>query len=373
MRIELNENPEQVELIRAMASPNKLTALEAQETFAAFVGPVLQEVLKQAGTTGRIYTTFTYDEDDSPSIPLDTYFDTKVGHIVVWTQHMAGGIPTSQPTGMQELKLSSYPLNSAVSLNKKYARRARLDVVSAAIDRMLQEVLVKQERNGWAIILKALGEASTNVNGTATKHTITSTTQNQLQLDDFNRLITLSKRLNMSFAGGTPVEAYSRGATDLFMSPEMMEDVREMAYQPVNTRNGATTTSGATSLALPDSMRLDIYRNAGAAEIYGKTLHELLELGVGYKYNVLFGSFASGNIAHGSQTFDSADDEVIIGIDLAKRAFRRGLARKADSGGTFTVETDDQFLKRADKIGWYGSLEEARVCLDGRAISGIVV
>ncbi len=42
MRIKLKNTPEQVELIKALGSKNRLVAAEAAEAFAAFLGPVIQ-------------------------------------------------------------------------------------------------------------------------------------------------------------------------------------------------------------------------------------------------------------------------------------------------------------------------------------------
>ena len=81
-------------------------------------------------------------------------------------------MPSSHVEGMSELKIATYRLDSAVSFNKRYARKARLDVVSKAVERMAQEVLVKQERNAWAVIMKGLAEASTDVDGTAYQHVV---------------------------------------------------------------------------------------------------------------------------------------------------------------------------------------------------------
>lgn len=372
MKVTLKETQEQIELIKAMGSKNKQVALEAQEAFAAFVSKIAQEVLKQAGTAGLIYSDFTFDEDDSPSIPLDLYYGTDVNHVQVWYQSIAGGLPSSHVAGMQELKFSTYPLNSAVHILKKYARRARVDVVSQAITRMIQEVLVKQELNAWAVVLRALGEASTNVNGTATKHTIASTTQNVLQVDDFNRLLTLNKRINVSFAGGTPDTVYSKGVTDMFFSPEMKEQIRAFAYQPMNTRS-VPNTDESTAVPLPDAVRQGIFNSAGNQEIFGVSLHELNELGTTQKYNVLFGTFATAGIASAGGNFSTSTDEVIVGIDLSKDSYRRALARNADNGGTFSVQVDDQWVSRSEKIGWYGGQEEGRILLDARSTVGIIV
>ena len=53
MKLKLKETPEQIELIKAMGSKNAATAREASEAFAAFLGPVIQEVIQTAERTKR--------------------------------------------------------------------------------------------------------------------------------------------------------------------------------------------------------------------------------------------------------------------------------------------------------------------------------
>ena len=64
MNLKLKNTPEQVELIKAMGSRNQLVSREAQEAFAAFLGPVVQQVLLQAGSAGGIFSDAPFDEDD---------------------------------------------------------------------------------------------------------------------------------------------------------------------------------------------------------------------------------------------------------------------------------------------------------------------
>ena len=367
MKLKLKETPEQIELIRAMGSKDKLKSLEALQIFAAFVSPVAQKLLEQAGTSGLIYRQFTYDEDDSPSIPLDLYLNTNENHIQVWQQNMAGGLPSSHVSGTEEFKIATFRLDSAVNWLKKYARRARLDVVSAAITRMTQEVLLKKERNFWAVIMKALGEATHN----GADHLLTSTTQDELSVHDFNRLMTLGKRINSSWAGGTPTAPASAGITDLFISPEIMEEVRSFAYQPMNTR-AVPDTAESTAMPLPDSVRERIFNSAGNPEIYNKTLHELNELGTTQRYNVIFEAYAPASVAHGSGTFDQSD-EIIVGLDLSLDQFVSPVAKNADTGATFTTEVDDQFLVRSEKQGLFGSQELGAVCIETRGLAGLIV
>ena len=293
---------------------------------------------------------------------------------------MAGGLPTSQVEGVAEMKIATYRLDSAVSWLKRYARRSRLDVVSKAIERMATEVLIKQERNAWAVILRALAEASTNVmssgSAVATKHIVASATDNQFVLGDLSALMTTLKRINESFSGHTPVAPWSNGLTDLYLSPEVKAQIRAFAWNPINTSGADNATAAARNQTLPDNVREEIYRGGGMQSMFGVNIHEMVELGAGRKYNTLFNSFTSGTTpGHNSGVWQSSD-EIIVGLDNSRGSFIRPVAREAESGGTFSALPDDQFNaygSRVEKVGFYGFLEEGRICIDSRAIAGIVL
>ncbi len=372
MKLRLKNTPEQVELIKALGSKDKNVSNAAATAFAAFVGPVISKVIAQAGTANTIYTDLNYDEDDSPSYPLDLYYNEGEGLVTVWSQNHAGGLPTSQVEGAGEMKISTYRLDSAVSWLNRYARKSRLDVISKALERMAQEVLVKQERNAWSVILRALSGSSTpgaTGHGFHDHHVTTSHNQNVFSVSDLSRLMTLMRRLGASWVGGTPVGADSYGLTDLYVSPEIKEQIRGFAYNPMNTVN----TEGGV-IGLPDSVRENIFRAAGTQELWGVRITDLLELGKDKKYNKLFKSLGNTSLMnHTGGAFSDSTDELIIGVDASRDAFIRPIATQSESGGTFMVVPDDQFVSRSDKTGFYGFLEEGRVCIDARAIVGMVV
>ena len=378
MRIKLKNTPEQVELIKALGSKNRLVAAEAAEAFAAFLGPVIQRVILQAGTASQIYTDAPFDENDSPSYPLDLYYqELNNGYVSVWSQTLAGGLPSSQDvSAIQEVKIATYRLDSAVSINKRYARQARLDVIAKLVERMSQEVLVKQERNAWAVILKALGEASTTPQGaSALKHYTEAGTLGQFKLDDLNKLMTRVKRINESWAGGTPADPYSTGLTDLYVSPEIKENIRAFAYNPLNTiaPGGGAVTNSTVGIPLSDNMRDEIYRSAGLQEIYGVNIVELIELGKSKKYNILFDNYITTLPVTTGTGFDAGVHQILVGVDNTKGALIRPISTTSETGSQFNVQPDDQFLQRTDKTGFYGSMEEGRICIDARALSGIIV
>lgn len=356
MKLKLKNTPEQVELIKAMGSKNPEVSRPATEAFAAFIGPVVQQVLQQANTAAYLYTDVEYDEDDNPSYPLDLFYEQngKDNYITIWSQQMAGGLPSSQIAGNAELKISTYKLDSAVSFLKKYARKSRLDVVSKAIERMANEILVKQDRNAWAVALKGLAEAKGKFGtGSAGDNVVDAGAGAQaFGLTHINSLMTKMKRINASYADGTPAASYSKGLTDLFVSAEVVEDIRAISYNPFST----------TAEQVGDGVKDEMYRTAGFRNLFGVNIVDLYEFGNNQKYNTLYTAMG-GTL--------SANQQITVGVDRSVEAFVRPVARNAETGSTFTALPDDQFVTRQDKTGFYGGIEEGRVLLDARAIVGL--
>lgn len=380
MKIKIEETPEQIELIKAMASDNRDVAYEAQAAVATIMGEVINKVLNNAPTITNLYETMAFDEDDNPSIQLDLFYDiTDEQHLRVWQQQVAGGLSYSQvfPTH-SELKFSTYSLDSAVAIDKKYVRRSRLPAVSAVFTRIAQEFLLKQEKTAFNQLAQALINADTAIAGTsaAGNHIIGSTTENQFTLNDFNRLMTRSKRIHASFSTGTPVGGSKVGVTDLIVSPEMVQELRAMAYQPVNTR-AVPDTAESTALAAPESLREQLYSAAGLPSFYGINIIEILELGIGGRYNTLFGALvaASGaSIIGGGNTgtWVTADDEILIGVDRSRSGLIRPVITQAGTNEQVRLFPDDQFVARHSKLGFYGKVEEGRVVVDDRVLLGLV-
>lgn len=350
MEIKLKNTPEQVELIKAMGSKNPTVAREATEAIAAFLGPVIREVLMTLGTVSKIYRDVEFDEDSDPSIPLDLFYNEAAGYVTTWVQNMAGGMPTSQTEGVKELKFGTYRLDSAVSFNKKYARKSRLDVISKSIERMVNEVLIKQELNGWAVVLKAVAEAYTNTVGSGQlRHIIGGTTAGSFLLADLNNLIVRIKRINQSYSGNTAVQPFSNGITDLYTSPEVKALIRAFAYNPINTASSdSTAISGPRGQFLTENLRDEIFRQSGMQSIYGVNLIELIEFGLNQKYNKLFDNFATaaGNVqlpGGAAWSSNGATNQILVGIDNTRGVFLRPVSRQAESGGVFSVMPDGQF------------------------------
>jgi hypothetical protein len=284
---------------------------------------------------------------------------------------MPGGLPTNIVQGLTEYTFTTYRLDSAIAFDNSYARNARLDVVTAGMERMINEIAIKQERNAWSPIIAAIATATTN----GTSHIIQATTAGTFQLDDMNRLWTKITRMRpQSFVSGTPVGSAQNGLTDLFVSPEIMEDVRGFAYNPMNVRGGYKSdgTESTSGVPLPEGVRQNILNSGGLASIYNVTLHPMVELGIGQKYNTLFDNFYGGS-------FDPATQQIALGVDLSRPVFLRPVQINDDAtveggaGGQVVVRPDDQFVARQERFGFYAYVREGRVILDDRALSAIII
>ena len=370
MKITLKRTPEQIELIKAMASRNRAVAVEAQVALAEFIGPVLAEVINNAPTLSNLFTPLQFNADDSPSIPLDLYYDVAAeDYITVYSQSAAGGLPQNQvlPT-VSEMKIHTYTLDSALSFDKRYAAKSRMDVISKTFTRLAQEILFKQEKTSANLLLGSLAGATTN----GKKHVQRANTNGRFLLADLNELFTLAKRINTSWLGGTPDARQGRGLTDIIVSPEVVQELRSMAYNPINT------VGTKTDIPAPEDMRTSIYNSAGIPEFYGVSIMEINELGRGQRFNTVFGTVAgTGSFASagGGNTgaFNGSTEEIIIGLDRSRDSLIRAVAVDSENGSEFSLTADDQYSVRQSKIGYFGSLEEGRMVLDTRALVGKIV
>ena len=378
MKITLKRTEEQVELVKAMASRNRDVAYEAQQALAEFIGPVLSEVINQAPTLSNLFTSFQFNEMDSPSLPLDLYYDvTAPDYVKVYSTTVPGGLPSNTVAPTQsEMKFTTYRLDSAVDFDKRYAAKSRLDVVGKTFTRVAQELLLKIEATSQSLLLGALIEAKTN----GSDHFIEAN-GSQLTLDDFNRLLTKAKRINTAWTGSAPEGGRIKGVTDLIMSPEAVEGLRAMAYNPVNTKSAGFGDAEAShpGIAATDDMRNAIYNNAGVPEFYGISIMEINELGLNQKMTKAFIELAGKGTEATTDDLKPADvatasiKDLVIGLDRSRESLFRAVATDSESGSELDLLADDQYSVRQQKIGYYGSMEEGRMILDDRVLTGIVI
>ncbi len=371
MKITIDRNDANVKLLKLMADQrNQTQAMAAREAFAAFITKPILNVIESEPVIGNLFKTWTYDYGTPSSIPLAPLFDIKQADFIkVWAQSRPGGLATSSNSDVSELMVMTYALQSAVSFPLNYLRAARVDVVAAYLQRAAQEFLYKQEANSFAVLGALAAQATyTLPSGNTAYQVIRSQTQGSVIPQDINRLITLMSRVNSSWVGGTPASG-GRAITTLLGSPEFMEQIRNMAFQNVNT-NGAAIPSS-------DKFRDDIYNAAGNPSFFGMELLNVYDMGKGFPYNILFANYAGSNAYQGyAQTgtavFSPGSEQVVIGIDRRQDLLARLVENNPDDNSTLQVAVDNQWTNRSEEIGMWMKLREGRVSIDGRSCVTLV-
>jgi hypothetical protein len=332
-------------------------------------------VLDQADTTALVYRSFTYNADDNPTMPVEPLLNIGQDWLSTWSNSVAGGLASNrvyQP--IEEIQFTNYRLDSAISWNKRYAAKARLDVISLYLTRLAQEILVKRNRNAWSVVLAALAAGSNG--GIANVKRVD--TAGLFTLDDLNHLFTRIVRQNLSWVGGSPTESLGK-LTDLVMSPEVYEQIRAFAYNPVQTAGALGAVAGATAnIALPDAQRAAMFAGGGIESLFGVRLQQMVELGVGAKYTLLFDELAGAtayttDAGTGSAVFAGGSEDLVIGLDLTRDFAWRAIAQDPEDKSTFSLIPDDQFVGRSEVIGFYGWENMGHVVTDTHAIQGLVV
>jgi hypothetical protein len=156
------------------------------------------------------------------------------------------------------------------------------------------------------------------------------------------RLISLCKTVMRRNGGGNTVTATGR-LTDLYLSPEALEDIRNWGIDQ-----------------LDEVSRREVYQAAsdGAplTRIFGVNLTDLFELGDGQEYQTFFTSDLSGSLGPNS------DVELIVGLDLnAKDSFVMPVKREVEI-------FEDEGLHRQQRQGYYGWAELGFGVLDNRRV-----
>ncbi len=381
LHVDMRLTPEQQAIVRELASDNRTESLAAAEAIAAVVNQPLLQVIEQAPVFANWFQVYSIGPKEAPKLPLSLFFDIKARNFLhVFTQSMAGGTATNFVQGISDMYVGTYQFQGAASLDKSFIEAADMQAVAQTLERLAQEVLVKQNLNATNIIMASLANAridGTSSTAVSNLEVIRARTPGVFGLQEFNDMKTKYRRIVSSWLGGTPL-GIRASLTDLAVSPEIMGQMRAIAFQPQNTRAGsigANETSN-TSIAAPDSIREEIFKGGGLTSFFDTDIHEYNELGVGQTYNTVFGTYAGSTsyadiTGAGSATFSGSTEEILVGANQSMFDLVR--VRQSNKNGEWALNADDTFTNRSGRVGWYGSLSEGYLSLDGRAKLGMCV
>lgn len=319
-----------IDLIVKSGSSDKTVALAAQREIAKAVETPLREGVMFGDVVSGIFTP-----DDSVArsgnteYPLDLLAPGTEGQYVAYTNPGHGRIP-ERSIESDYVMVHTYGLTSSIDFLLKYAEQANWGVVARAMEVMENGFVKKINDDGWKTILAAAVDRNILVyDADAAAGQLTK------------RLISLMKTIVRRNGGGNSVTAKGR-LTDIFLSPEGIEDIRNW---------------GADQL--DEMSRREVYQSAdnGAplTRMYGVNLHDLFEFGDGQEYQDYFLNDLGGVLG-------SSDLELMIGLDLnANDSFIMPIKKPVEV-------FEDETMHRHQRQGYYGWAEVGFGVLDSRRV-----
>lgn len=312
--------PELTALLRDSGSNNTEVALAAQTEL--FRGEALELPLRKAvlsgNILGNIFETVKLDANVSAEFPLDFIAPGTEDQYVAYTIPNHGYIPERHVEG-DYVNVPIYDVGNSIDWNLKYARDARWDIVGRATSVFRDGFVKKLNDDGWQTLLAA---------GFDRNIIVADSDADQGQFT--KRLVSLMKTVMRRNGGGNSTSVNRGSLTDLYVSPEAMEDIRNWNVDQVD-----------------DVTRREIMlrEDDAVSRLFGVNLHTLDELGEGQEYQLYLTSTLGLTMpTAGGHT----DVEAVIGLDLNKRdAFMMPVREELQ---VFT----DPVLHRQRRAGIYG-------------------
>ena len=314
-------------LMRESASNDYQKSLAAMTEFAKALELPLRQGVLDGDILNGIFEPIDLTESTTNDFPLDFLSPGSEDEFVAYTMPNHGYIPQRNVEG-DYVKVPTYDIAAAIDWLLKYARDARWDVVGRAMEVMQAQFVKKMNDDGWHTIISA------------------GVDRNIIVLDSdasagqfTKRLVSLMKTVMRRNGGGNSTSMNRGMLTDLYISPEAMEDIRNWNVDQVDeiTRREIFVSDGENAIN----------------RIFGVNLHDLDELGEGQEYQLFYSSTLSG-------TVPSGDLEICVGLDLRRRdSFVMPIREPVQ---IFT----DENLHRQRRAGLYGWAEVGFAALDSR-------
>ena len=303
-----------IELIRRSGSNNRGEALQAhRELVTALENPLRQALL--VGDISNWFVPVQFEPGATVEFPLDLLAPGEEDEHIAYTAPPNGYIAQRQVEG-DYVMVPTYRVVNAIDWLLKYAREARWDIVARCMQVLEAGFRKKINDDGWHTLLSAGADRNILVfDADATAGFFTK------------RLVSLMKTVVRRNGGGNSATLNRRRLTDLAVSPEALEDVRNWGLDQIDE-----ITRREIYVAGDDSESL--------TRVFGVNLHDLDELGVSQEYQLFFTSTLAASI-------QGADQELVIGADLSQGSF---IMPSNEPLSIF----DDPALHRQQKAGVYG-------------------
>ncbi len=319
-----------IDLIQRSGSADKNEALAAQRELAVALETPLRKGVLVGDVLDGIFEKISMAPGTAAEFPLDLLAPGTEADHVAYTNPGHGRIPERAVEG-DYVMVPTYTVGSSIDYLLRYAREARWDVVGRAMQVLEAGFVKKMNDDGWHTLLAA-----------GVDRNILVYDADAAQGQFTKRLISLMKTVMRRNAGGNSGSLNRGSLSDVYLSPEALEDIRNWGIDQVD-----------------EVTRREIYQagddGAAITRVFGINLHDMDELGQNQEYQVFYTDQLGGTLA-------SSDDELVVGID-----------RSANDSFIMPVKQDvqifeDDALHRQQRAGFYGWAEVGFAVLDNRRI-----
>ena len=319
-----------IELIKRSGSVDKNEALVAQHELAVALETPLRKGVLVGDVLDGIFEKINMEPGTAAEFPLDLLAPGTENEHVAYTNPGHGRIPERAVEG-DYVMVPTYSVASSIDYLLRYAREARWDVVGRAMQVLEAGFVKKMNDAGWHTLLAA-----------GVDRNILVYDADAAQGQFTKRLVSLMKTVMRRNGGGNSGSLNRGRLTDIYLSPEALEDIRNWGIDQVD-----------------EVTRREIYQagddGAAITRVFGVNLHDMDEIGEGQEYQRFFTDQLLGGLA-------SSDSELVVGLDLS-----------ANDSFIMPIKQDvqifeDDALHRHQRAGFYGWAEIGFAVLDNRRI-----
>jgi hypothetical protein len=319
-----------IELLKLSGSSEKGVALDAQREIAKALELPLRKGVLLGDVVTSIFETIAMEPGTTTEFPLDLLAPGEEDQYVAYTNPGHGRIPERHVEG-DYVMVPTYGISSSIDFLLRYAREARWDIVGRALQVLEASFVKKINDDGWHTLLAAAVDRNILVyDSDAAAGQFTK------------RLVSLMKTVMRRNGGGNTASLNRGRLSDMFLSPEGLEDIRNWGIDQVD-----------------EVTRREIYVSsddgAPLTRIFGVNLHDLDEFGEGQEYQLFFDVDLAGGL-------ESSDKELVIGLDLGSTdSFIMPMKQEIQI-------FEDDTLHRQQRQGYYGWAELGFAVLDNRRV-----
>jgi len=315
------------DLLRLSGNSDPRVAAEAQYEVAKALNLPLRDAILSGDIVSDIYSVDALAPGATPEWPLDVLNPGEEDDYTAYVIPGHGRIPERTIEG-DYVTIPTYQIGNSMDMLLRIVRDANWAVLERALQVMNAGFVKKVNDDGWRVILGAGVDRNILVyDGDATAGQFTK------------RLVSLMKVVMRRNGGGNSASLNRRKLTDLYLSPEALEDIRNWGLDQVD-----------------EVTRREIYTagDGGVTRVFNVNLHDIDELGVGQQYQTFFSSNLSGSMG-------PSDIEIVVGMDKSRGNFIMPVRE------TLSIFPDPA-LHRQQRVGYYGWMEAGFGCLDNRDV-----